>query len=699
MHVFSCQAKRTVFLDCQGTELHGPAFEAAESLRVLDLSECSIQKLPHSIGRLRQLRYLNAPRIRDKMIPECITKLSTLRYLSLRGSCAILSLPESIGRMEGLVHLDLSGCLGIKELPGSFGNLTSLEHLDISYCKNVTELSKYLSRLTKLQYLNVSNCGNIGHLPRTLGSLTGLQYLNLSNSINMKKLPASLGKICNLVHLDLSWCSSLKDVPISSLNGLTKLQYLDLSWCYSFCAWEDLPELFGNLTELRHLNLSAFIQGIPSYHQDEINYLLRQICTLTNLEYLNLGYNDNIRCIPETLANLKKLHTLDISLTRIWRLPACISEIDSLKFLHTKEHGIDKRRLPPYSMVNSRIQPNFVSDTGGAESSRYPFRLEYIDPARLKISRLETVKSAKEARTIRLRENSDVTLLKLEWTRDAKIFVDDAEVLRELEPPYSVSQFYLEGHNSISFPPWVMRINDYLPGLTKMDSVKNIGEDLYGGTQTFPRLLELVIDEMKCLEEWNTAVSGDNDGHNMLHQIGSVKIRHCPKLRFKPRPLQCSRLEIECSDEVMLSSPGNRDFLRGHTSLKSLTVRHCQSIASLPERLGDLTSLELIDCKRMKTLPDTIQKLKCLDSLLISECPELVQWCKSKEMKLVHIKEIVCVLTPVVLCSLNASTTLLQLSMGSILSYVFYARYLISLHEIASTNVERLVPARGFSQY
>ncbi|KAF8765905.1 hypothetical protein HU200_008044 [Digitaria exilis] len=300
-----------------------------------------------------------------------------------------------------------------------------------------------------------------------------------------------------------------------------------------------------------------------------------------------------------------------------------------------------------------------------------------------------------------------------------------------------------------------MRINDYLPGLTKieisdlpscnnlpplgqlpnlthlyigrMDSIKKIGEDLYGGTRTFPRLLELVIDEMKFLEEWNTAVSGDKDGLNMLHQIGSVKIRHCPRLRFKPRPPQCSRLEIECSDEVMLSSLGNRcqvgaaasndlfmdccavplhlwsmlrqlpclewltfmdygdlacsspDFLRGHTSLKSLTVRHCQSIASLPERLGDLTSLELIDCKRMKTLPDTIQKLRCLDSLVISECPELVQWCKSKEMKLAHIKEIVCVLTPIVLCSLNASTTLLQIGMGYILSYVFYARCLISL--------------------
>ena len=38
------------FLGCCITELSGAAFAPARSLRVLDLSDCSIQKLPDSIG-------------------------------------------------------------------------------------------------------------------------------------------------------------------------------------------------------------------------------------------------------------------------------------------------------------------------------------------------------------------------------------------------------------------------------------------------------------------------------------------------------------------------------------------------------------------------------------------------------------------------------------------------------------------------
>ncbi|KAF8715365.1 hypothetical protein HU200_027001 [Digitaria exilis] len=541
------------FLDCQGTELHGSAFEAAGSLRVLDLSECSIQMLPDSVGRLKQLRYLNAPRIRARMVPECIATLSNLRYLSLRGSCAMLALPELIGGMEGLVHLDLSGCLGIKELSKSFGNLLSLEHLDFSDCKNVTGLSQCLARFTKLQHLNLSNCTNIEDLPiavgsvkellylnlsnsscllnlshslkgpellgsltklrylklsmeklrgelwlpEVLGSLTGLEYLDLSHNKNMSHLPKSFRNLCNLVHLDLSHCSVLRGLP-AVLDGLTKLQYLDLSGLRRYWALMGLQEVFGTLSELRHLNLRGSIKyvGLVYSLPDELKDLLERIFTLTNLEYLNLGDND-MELIPETLGNLRKLHTLDLSYCRfLQRLPASIP--DSLKFLYTMECPMLDRCTPPqYGSI-----------------SRIPFQLTYENSAHLKISRLEKAMSAQVARTIKLVEKTDIIQLKLEWTRGAKRFVDDAEILRELEPPYSILEFSLEGYNSVSFPPWVTRLNDYLPGLIevemsdlpscnnlpplgqlpnltylyirRMNSIKKIGMDLYGGARAFP---------------------------------------------------------------------------------------------------------------------------------------------------------------------------------------------------------------------
>ncbi|CAL5027875.1 unnamed protein product [Urochloa decumbens] len=760
------------FLDCQDTELQGASFEPAESLRVLDLSECSIHKLPISVGVLKHLRYLNAPRIRDKMVPECITELSNLTYLSLQGSCAILALPESIGEIQGLVHLDLSGCLGIRKLPKSFGHLTSLEHLDFSYCKNVIGLSHCLARLKKLKHLNLSKCENIGKLPIALGSLTELQYLNLSDSsyisqiefnraeflCSLKKLkhlnlsssdgytsqimglpealgsltelkylnlshqthkqelPASFGNLCSLVHLDLSCCWNLVGVP-AVLDGLTKLQYLDL---YKFSDdiddMEELQEVIGNLSELRHLNLGGCIK-MSSSHQDKISGLLGRICTLTNLEYLNVCENGNIYTIPETLANLRKLHTLDLSRCgNLQRLPASISEIDSLKFIYTMDcTKLDRSTLPQYS-----------SGMCG-ESSSYHLDLEYKSDGWLTIRRLENVKSTKQAKAVKLQEKTDIRALALQWTRDAKRYVDDVKVLRELEPPYSVSKFRLEGYNSVRFPSWVVSINAYLPDLTsinmsdlpncnnlpplgqllnlkeltirRMDSIKKIDADLYGGTKAFSRLERFDIVDMKCLEEWNmghTAYSTYEDGWNapVFPRLENVEIRHCPRLRLKlklhQRPLSIFMLQVHNSDEVMLSSLetvgtaarcilhvegcsvplhqwsllrhlpsleqltikncsdlacSSPDFLQGLTCLEDLIVEDCESIMSLPERLGDLTSLKVLevrDCKAIKTLPDSMHQLTRLQSLDIYGCAQLERWCELEEnkMKLAHINSI-----------------------------------------------------------
>ncbi|XP_048527507.1 putative disease resistance protein RGA3 [Triticum urartu] len=171
------------FRDCSNTQLRGSAFSSAKCLRVLDLSECLIQKLPDCIGQLKQLRFLHAPRIQDKMIPNCITELSELNYLNLRGSEKILALPESIGDIKGLMHLDLSGCTGISELPISFAELKQLVHLDLSHCR--VSISEAFGGFTKLQYLNLSVEHSDRRLPDVIGNLIKLRYLNLSGCMEI----------------------------------------------------------------------------------------------------------------------------------------------------------------------------------------------------------------------------------------------------------------------------------------------------------------------------------------------------------------------------------------------------------------------------------------------------------------------------------------------------------------------------------
>ncbi|KAG2640814.1 hypothetical protein PVAP13_2KG120600 [Panicum virgatum] len=640
---------RLSFLDNSRSKLSDAAFTAS-SMRVADISESSVQTLPdYSTGKWKQLRYLNAPGIPDRMVPESITTLTKLIYLNLQGS-AIIALPESIGEMECLTHLDLSACERLQQLPDSFRNLEKLVHL------------------------NFSNCYHVKGVPDVLKGLTNLQYLNLSQ------------------------CS------LGAFN----------------CRLRGLQDVIGNLTRLRYLNVSNSLHDIPV---DGINSILRSICTFSNLQHLVLSANFNIFCIPETVGKLTKLHTLDLRFcSNLRRLPASISEIDSLKFLDVTDCDmLDKSKLPRFSKC-SVFLPHFFVHAGDGKPSSNLVELKDENPPKLEISGLENVKSVEEAQMIKLVEKTTTRELQLEWTKDAKRSAEDIDVLREFVPASTLEVFTLHGYNSVSFPTWVIRIAINLPlirtielndlpwcrtlpplgqlqnllslFIIQMGSIRKIDEDLCGGARAFPKLHWLGIERMENLEEWNTTYSHSEDGSGVLvfPKKMEMYIVDCPKLKLRPRPpAGFSDWVIKGSDNV-LSSWGEEehcqvtelfvrnskvplhqwrvlyhlpalsilrilecrdltcsslDILRGHPTLKILTVEDSESIAGLLDGLETLTSLEkleIISCTGAKALPEGITQLTNLLCLKIKKCPELVQWCKSEEnsMKLAHIKKIVC---------------------------------------------------------
>ncbi|TVU50750.1 hypothetical protein EJB05_02139, partial [Eragrostis curvula] len=592
--------KALLFLECDRIELCASAFSSATSLCVLDLSECSIQELPDSIDELKELRYLSAPGIQARSIPDSFTKLSKLHYLTISGS-EIVALPESIGEMEGLMHLNLSSCSAIEKLPISFGNLKKLEHLDLSMCFKITGVSQSLGGLMKLQYLNLSDCMNIGDLPRTLGKLTKLQYLNLSNSsylrvleaevlgsltrltylnlsselsplrmlpealgnfiqlrylnlsgcCKLEELPKSFCKLHGLVHLDLANCYRVQDVP-KALSGLTKLQYLNLRCISSLGdkqlrSLKGLEEVINKFTELCYLDLSGCLETMfGDQPLDDRNSFLGKISTLSTLEHLNLSRNDNLYGVPETFGKLDKLHTLDLSYCcNLQMLPASISESNSLKLLSMMAlEDRDESILWPVK-------------AGDGESNR---TLEAKNPTILVISKLEILKSAEEARRIKLKEKRRIEKLTLEWTNDvdyAKRFVEDIKVMGELVPPRTLRSLKLQGYNSQRFPTWVTCIASILPHLaeivmvdlpmcntlpplgqllklerlviTRMNSIKKIDSKFYGGPKAFPKLKYLDVSNMESLEEWDYTTNLE-----MFHRLWKLCVSGCPKLTFKP---------------------------------------------------------------------------------------------------------------------------------------------------------------------
>ncbi|XP_025827546.1 putative disease resistance protein RGA1 isoform X3 [Panicum hallii] len=525
--------------------LHGASFLSAKYLCVLDLNECSVQKLPKSIGNLKHLRYINAPRVEHRAIPNCITKLKKLIYLSLRGSYQILALPESIGELKGLMYLDLSGCSRLEKLPVSFGMLTKLVHLDMSGCSDVTGVSESLESLTNLEYLNLSHYRTLSTTkrqpPEALRRLTDLKYLNLSGSTFFIEDHGIIQALCSL----------------------TKLQCLNLSKCSllvrdSHLTW--ISEAMRNLTELRYLDLSSC--STVSGADEALPIFLECISNLPNLEHLDLSNNRELTRVPDCICSLRKLHRLDLSYCYSLRsLPATLHEMDSLKFLH-----LHKLLKVPALNKNLITLPHFLVQADYHNSSSNLALLQDVNRTDLVISRLENVKSVQEARSVRLMEKG-IKKMKLNWTRDSERFVEDMELLAELIPPITLEKLFIDGYSSVRFPEWFIGIADHLPNLCRislsnlpkcnalpplgqlpnleelnfcgMSGISKIDGDLYGTRRpSFPRLKDFSLSGMESLEVWYTTYSHGGDGVSkfMFPNLQRLTICECPNLRQKPCP-------------------------------------------------------------------------------------------------------------------------------------------------------------------
>jgi Leucine-rich repeat (LRR) protein len=408
----------------------------------------------------------------------------------------------------------------------------------------------------------------------------------------MHELPKSFVNLKKLVHLNLSDCSVR--ITAEAFWGLTSIQHLNLS-CRSkdfpeSTGFEGMQEVISNLIELRYLDLSGYSwRANWTLQPDEILSFVDRICTLTNLEHLDLSRNVQLVSFPERIGSLRKLRRLDLSgCSKLVTLPECMRKMDSLKFINvTSCFHLDMSMVPQYKFASL---PHFVvlADYFESTSSNIGL-LRHENPNILHISRLENVMSAEEVYRIKLSEKA-MKSLTLEWTVDYWRSMEDMEVLGMLVPPNTLKYFELRGYSSVSFPTWVMGIELYLANLTKvvlwelhkcislpplgqlprlgelvigrMDSITTIEEGFCSaGPGAFRQLMRFHLRQMENLEVWNTTYYVQDDVQEfMFPNLEELLICDCPKLRLKPCAPATREWEIENSDNVLSSWDGEGEI-------------------------------------------------------------------------------------------------------------------------------------------
>ena len=283
------------------------------------LAENEIKTFPAWLFALPALKKLDISFNRNHVIPPALAKAQKLEKLVISVP-ADKTLPEAVLYLPQLKILHISGALS--ELPDGLFNLSQLQEIGL-FATELDTIPEGITRLPKLkkfwfqQYWFSERLAQIDveDVLDKLSRCPALRVLDLMTSADLIRPDnEGIGKLTQLRELYLQQ-NGLTAIP-AGIFKLENLRILDLG----INNIRSVPKEIAQLMKLKKLCLNA--NHTPPL---DTRHLWQQIAVFGQLDTLALWSCQAKMDIPEEIAALKKLKSLDVDNNKITKLPESLA--------------------------------------------------------------------------------------------------------------------------------------------------------------------------------------------------------------------------------------------------------------------------------------------------------------------------------------------------------------------------------------